>query len=59
MKTLRILTTALALSLVTCAGIPYTASISYGGASARYDGKRVLVDVDAGRMFNDIRGYSK
>ena len=48
-----------ALYGTSCASVPYRASISYGGASASYDGKRVAVDVDAARMFNDLRGYSK
>jgi hypothetical protein len=59
MKTIRLITMLAALCLFTCASIPYRASISYGGASASYDGKRVLLDVNGDEVGRSLRGYAK
>lgn len=51
-KTLGIITTLATLCLVTCVSVPYKVSLAYGGASASYDGKRVVAALD-------VRGFSK
>ena len=45
--------------LTSCSAIPYRVSLHYGGASASYDGKRVLLDVDGNAVANSLRGYAK
>lgn len=45
-----------ALYCTSCASVPYRASISYGGATASYDGKRVNVDINAAGF---LSGYAK
>lgn len=47
------------LYLTSCSAIPYRVSINYGGASASYDGKRVLLDVDGNEVGRSLRGYAK
>jgi hypothetical protein len=47
------------LYLTSCSAIPYLVSINYGGASASYDGKRVLLDVDGNEVGRSLRGYAK
>lgn len=48
-----------ALYLASCAAIPYRVSLNYGGASASYDGKRVMLDVDGNEVGRSLRGYAK
>ena len=45
--------------LTSCAAIPYRVSLNYGGASASYDGKRVLLDVNGDEVGKSLRGYAK
>lgn len=45
--------------LTSCSAIPYRVSINYGGASASYDGKRVLLDVNGDEVGRSLRGYAK
>jgi hypothetical protein len=47
------------LYLTSCAAIPYRVSLNYGGASASYDGKRVLLDVNGDEVGKSLRGYAK
>ena len=47
------------LYLASCAAIPYRVSLNYGGASASYDGKRVLLDVNGDEVGKSLRGYAK
>ena len=47
------------LCLASCAAIPYRVSLNYGGASASYDGKRVLLDVNGNEVGKSLRGYAK
>jgi hypothetical protein len=59
MKTIRLITMLAALCLVTCASIPYRVSLNYGGASASYDGKRVLLDINGNEVGRSLSGFSK
>ena len=45
--------------LTSCAAIPYRVSLNYGGASASYDGKRVLLDVNGDEVGKSLLGYAK
>ena len=45
--------------ITSCAAIPYRVSLNYGGASASYDGKRVLLDVNGDEVSSNLRGYAK
>lgn len=45
--------------LPSCAAIPYRVSVSYSGATASYDGKRVLLDVNGDEVGKSLRGYAK
>ena len=47
------------LYLTGCSAIPYRVSFRYGGASASYDGKRVLLDVDGNEIGKSLKGYAK
>ena len=47
------------LYLTGCSAIPYRVSINYGGATASYDGKRVLLDVNGDEVGKSLRGYAK
>lgn len=47
------------LYLTSCVTIPYRASISYSGATASYDGKRVLLDINGNAVADSLRGYAK
>ena len=47
------------LYLAGCSAIPYRVSINYGGATASYDGKRVLLDVTGDEVGKSLRGYAK
>jgi hypothetical protein len=47
------------LYLTSCSAIPYRVSLNYGGASASYDGKRVLLDVNGDEVGKSLRGYAK
>ena len=47
------------LYLTGCSAIPYRVSLHYGGATASYDGKRVLLDVDGNEIGRNLRGYAK
>lgn len=47
------------LYLTSCAVIPYRVSVSYSGATASYDGKRVLLDVNGDEVGKSLRGYAK
>ena len=47
------------LYLTSCETIPYRVSLNYGGATASYDGKRVLLDVDGNEVGRSLRGYAK
>jgi hypothetical protein len=52
---LALFTVLASLYLTSCASIPFRAGVTYNGMTASYDGKRVLLDVDA----NSLRGYAK
>lgn len=45
--------------LTSCSAIPYRVSLHYGGASASYDGKRVLLDVNGDEIGKSLKGYAK
>lgn len=45
--------------LASCSAIPYRVSVSYSGATASYDGKRVLLDVNGDEVGKSLRGYAK
>jgi len=45
--------------LTACQTIPYRVSVSYSGATASYDGKRVLLDVDGDEVGKSLQGYAK
>ena len=47
------------LYCTSCESIPYRVSLNYGGASASYDGKRVMLDVDGNEVGRNLRGYAK
>ena len=47
------------LYLASCAAIPYRVSVSYSGATASYDGQRVLLDVDGNEVGRNFGGYAK
>lgn len=56
---LAIFAVIVSLYLSSCAAIPYRVSVSYSGATASYDGKRVLLDVDGNEVGRNLRGYAK
>jgi starvation-inducible outer membrane lipoprotein len=56
---MKLLLVLLCLPLAGCITIPYRVSLTYSGASASYDGKRIIVGVDGNEISNSLRGYSK
>lgn len=56
---LALVAVVVALYLTSCESIPYRVSLNYGGASASYDGKRVMLDVDGNEVGRNLRGYAK
>jgi len=48
-----------ALYLTGCSAIPYRVSLHYGAATASYDGKRVLLDVNGDAIGESLKGYAK
>jgi hypothetical protein len=56
---LAIFAVIVSLYLTSCSAIPYRVSLNYGGATASYDGKRVLLDVDGNEVGRNLRGFAK
>lgn len=56
---MKLLLILLCLPLAGCITIPYRVSLSYSGAVASYDGKRIIVGVDGNEIARGISGYSK